>query len=130
MSSLDLLDKYVFDESEFFNEYDSSSFIMISNSVLNKKIADFLVFIKNAESTTLLESAIRNLNNIDVDSAAITEFMTKVLGSTKVDRSGLMMKDITNTGKISVKPQYLKEAVCLYLIVFLYRQIILHFVLP
>ena len=111
MSSLDLLDKYVFDESEFFNEYDSSSFIMISNSVLNKKIADFLVFIKNSESTTLLESAIRNLNNIDVDSTAMTEFITKVLGSTKVDRSGLMMKDITNTGKISVKPQYLKEAV-------------------
>jgi hypothetical protein len=54
MSSLDLLDKYVFDESTFFNEYDSSSFIMISNSVLNKKIADFLVFIKDTESTTLL----------------------------------------------------------------------------
>jgi hypothetical protein len=67
MSSLDLLDKYVFDESEFFNEYDSSSFIMISNSVLNKKIADFLVFIKDTESTTLLESAIRNLNTIDVE---------------------------------------------------------------
>lgn len=111
MGSLDLLDKYVFDESTFFNEYDSSSFIMISNSVLNKKIADFLVFIKNSESTILLESAIRNLNNIDVDSVAMTEFMTKVLGSTKVERSGLMMKDITNTGKIFVKPQYLKEAV-------------------
>ena len=111
MSSLDLLDKYVFDESEFFNEYDSSSFIMISNSVLNKKIADFLVFIKNTESTTLLESAIRNLNNIEVDSTAMTEFMTKILGSSKVDRSGLMMKDINNTGKINVKPQYLKEAV-------------------
>lgn len=111
MGSLDLLDKYVFDESTFFNEYDSSSFIMISNSVLNKKIADFLVFIKNSESTILLESAIRNLNNIDVDSVAMTEFMTKVLGSTKVERSGLMMKDITNTGKIFVKPQYLKESV-------------------
>lgn len=111
MGSLDLLDKYIFDESTFFNEYDSSSFIMISNSVLNKKIADFLVFIKNSESTILLESAIRNLNNIDVDSVAMAEFMTKVLGSTKVERSGLMMKDITNTGKIFVKPQYLKEAV-------------------
>ena len=111
MSSLDLLDKYVFDESEFFNEYDSSSFIMISNSVLNKKIADFLVSIKDTESTTLLESAIRNLNNIEVDSTAMTEFMTKILGSSKVDRSGLMMKDINNTGKINVKPQYLKEAV-------------------
>ena len=66
MSSLDLLDKYVFDESTFFNEYDSSSFIMISNSILNKKIADFLVFIKNSESTTLLESAIRNLNNMNL----------------------------------------------------------------
>ena len=111
MSSLDLLDKYVFDESEFFNEYDSSSFIMISNSVLNKKIADFLVFIKDTESTTLLESAIRNLNNIDVESYAMTEFMTKILGSSKVDRAGLMMKDITKNGKINVKMQYLKEAV-------------------
>ena len=111
MSSLDLLDKYVFDESEFFNEYDSSSFIMISNSVLNKKIADFLVFIKDTESTTLLESAIRNLNTIDVESYAMTEFMTKILGSSKVDRAGLMMKDITKNGKIIVKMQYLKEAV-------------------
>ena len=111
MSSLDLLDKYVFDESEFFNEYDSSSFIMISNSVLNKKIADFLVFIKDTESTTLLESAIRNLNTIDVESYAMTEFMTKILGSSKVDRAGLMMKDITKNGKINVKMQYLKEAV-------------------
>lgn len=111
MSSLDLLDKYVFDESEFFNEYDSSSFIMISNSVLNKKIADFLVFIKDTESTTLLESAIRNLNTIDVESYAMAEFMTKILGSSKVDRAGLMMKDITKNGKINVKMQYLKEAV-------------------
>ena len=111
MSSLNLIDKYVYDVSEFFNEYDSSSFIMISNSVLNKKIADFLVFIKNTESTTLLEAAIKNLNNIEVDSTAMTEFMTKILGSSKVDRSGLMMKDINNTGKINVKPQYLKEAV-------------------
>ena len=111
MSALDLLDKYVFDESEFFNEYDSSSFIMISNSVLNKKIADFLVFIKDTESTTLLESAIRNLNTIDVESYAMTEFMTKILGSSKVDRAGLMMKDITKNGKINVKMQYLKEAV-------------------
>ena len=111
MSSLDLLDKYVFDESEFFNEYDSSSFIMISNSVLNKKIADFLVFIKDTESTTLLESAIRNLNTIDVESYVMAEFMTKILGSSKVDRAGLMMKDITKNGKINVKMQYLKEAV-------------------
>ena len=111
MSSLDLLDKYVFDESEFFNEYDSSSFIMISNSILNKKIADFLVFIKDTESTTLLESAIRNLNTIDVESYAMAEFMTKILGSSKVDRAGLMMKDITKNGKINVKMQYLKEAV-------------------
>ena len=29
MSSLDLLDKYVFDESEFFNEYDSSRFLIV-----------------------------------------------------------------------------------------------------
>ena len=111
MSSLNLIDKHIYDVSEFFNEYDSSSFIMISNSVLNKKIADFLVFIKNAESTTLLESAIRNLNTIDVESYAMTEFMTKILGSSKVDRAGLMMKDITKNGKINVKMQYLKEAV-------------------
>ena len=84
---------------------------MISNSVLNKKIADFLVFIKDTESTTLLESAIRNLNTIDVESYAMTEFMTKILGSSKVDRAGLMMKDITKNGKINVKMQYLKEAV-------------------
>ena len=55
-----------------------------------------------------------HINEIELNSYAVAEFVNQILGSGRVESAKLTMKDITKVDNIIMKPQYLTEAVSIY----------------
>jgi hypothetical protein len=105
---------YVVENAEFFNEFDRSNFITNASFALTNKAADLSVSIKGNQYSHILEKTISHINEITIDSYAVSEFVTKILGSSRVDEANLTIPDISKPDLIVLKPQYLTEAVINY----------------
>lgn len=108
------LNDYVVENAKFFNEFDRSSFINNASIALDKMGANFALSIKGNHYTHILEKTISHINNIEIDSYAISEFVSKILNSGRIDSAKLVMKNINKVDSIIMKPQYLTEAVIDY----------------
>ena len=108
------INEFVVENAKFFTEFDRSSFVNNAVFTLNKTTLNSAVTIKGDRYTHILEKTISHINEIEIDSYAISEFVTKILGSGRVDSAKLTMKDIANPSVIVIKPQYLTEAVYEY----------------
>ena len=101
---------FVLENTRFFNEYDRSSFIANATVALNKAKADLSLSLNETKYSEMLAKSILHINKIEIDSYAISEFITKILNSGRVDSAKLSMIDLSNIQQITLKPQYLMEA--------------------
>lgn len=105
---------YVTETAKFFNEFDRSNFITNANIALDKMNTNISLSLKGNHYSNILEKTISHINEIEIDSYAVSEFVTKILGSGRIDSANLNMKDIAKNDPIVLKPQYLNEAVLEY----------------
>lgn len=108
------LQDYVIENANFFNEFDKTNFINNAALALNKDTAKLSLSIKGNAYSHILEKTISHINEIEINSYAVSEFVTKILGSGRVESAKLTMRDITKVDNIVMKPQYLAEAVTTY----------------
>lgn len=102
---------YALESAKVFNEFDQSSFINSAAIALNKAGSNISLTFSGNHCTNMLEKTIAHINEIEIDSYAISEFVSKILESGRVDSAKIMMKDIGKFESIVLKPQYLVEAV-------------------
>ena len=102
---------YVLESAKVFNEFDQSSFINSASIALNKTDSNISLNFSGNHCTNMLSKTIAHINEIEIDSYAISEFITKILESGRVDSAKLTMKDISKYDSITLKPQYLTEAI-------------------
>lgn len=105
---------YVVENAKFFNEFDRSSFINNATLALDRSGLNTAISVRGNQYSTILEKTISHINEIEIDSYAISEFVSKILGSGRVESTKLTMNDINSTNEIIMKPQYLTEAVMEY----------------
>ena len=108
------LQDYVIENANFFNEFDKTNFINNASLALNTGATKLAVSIKGNTYSNILEKTMSHINEIELNSYAVAEFVTKILGSGRVESAKLTMKDITKVDNIIIKPQYLTEAVSNY----------------
>lgn len=108
------INDYIVENVKFFNEFDRSSFANNAVYALNKASVNSAIAVKGDHFSNMLEKTISHIGEIEIDSYAISEFITKILGSGRVESSKLSMKDIGDYDNITIKPQYLTEAVYTY----------------
>ena len=109
--SLSLIHDYYIEDTRFFNDYDTNSFVSTANVALGKKIIDFSIFTNNMNYGKMLDRSLKYVNDITIDSFVISEFISKVLYTSKIEKSGIFIRDISGTATVIIKPQYLTEAV-------------------
>lgn len=105
------LHDYVIENAKFFNEFDRSSFITNASYALNDKVVDMSVSIKGNQYSHILEKTMSHINEITIDTYAVSEFVSNILNSAKVDAANIQIPDISKADIISLKPQYLTEAI-------------------
>lgn len=108
------LQDYIIENANFFNDFDKLNFINNASLALNKTDAKLSLSIKGNQYSHILEKTISHINDIEINSYAVAEFVNKILGSGRVESVKLTMKDITKIDNIVMKPQYLTEAVLNY----------------
>ncbi len=115
LSITSYLHDYIVENAEFFNEFDRSNFIANASLALDRASGELSRFgMHGSHYSNILNKTITHINDIEIDSYAIAEFVTKVLNSGRVDSAKLLMKDITEIDNIIIKPQYLTEAISNY----------------
>lgn len=100
------------DTNDILFEYDKNSFNVNYAISLNRKVTNFIIedIDKNLVLRVLQRSA-NYINDIEVDSYALSEFISSILNSDKVDAAKLRMIDLTAKDNVSFKPQYLTDAI-------------------
>ena len=105
---------YILENAQFFNEFDRSNFISNASMALTDFSFDLALNVKADSYSGALERSVSHINNIEIESYAISEFVSKILNSGRIESAKLTMKDITKLDKITIRPQYLVEAINAY----------------
>lgn len=105
---------YILENAQFFNEFDRSNFISNASMVLNDFGTNLNLQVKGHSYSNILERSISHINIIEIESYAISEFVTKILNSGRIESAKLTMKDVTKLDKIIIKPQYLIDIITVY----------------
>ena len=106
---------YVVENAEVFNEFDRSNFIANAAIMLDKLSTNISLSVKGNQYSHLLDKTVSHINTIEIDSYAVSEFISKILNAGRINMiAGLYMKDISKMDTIAVKPQYLTEAILDY----------------
>ena len=108
------LHDYVIENAKFFNEFDRSSFITNASYALSDKVLDMSISLKGNQYSHILEKTMSHINEITIDTYAVSEFVTKILNSARVDSADIQVPDISKVDSIYLKPQYLNEALISY----------------
>lgn len=100
------------DTNDILFEYDKNNFNVNYAISLNRKVSDFVIeHIDRDLVLRVLQRSANYINDIEVDSYALSEFISSILNSDKVDAAKLRMIDLTAKDNVSFKPQYLTDAI-------------------
>lgn len=105
---------YVTEDARFFHAFDQANFISNAKVALGGALSNTTFSIQGNHYSHILEKTISHINDIELDTYAVSEFVSKILNSGRVDAAKLMMKDISNTESIITRPQYLTESILYY----------------
>ena len=105
--------EFLQDREEMFNEYDRSNFIANANVVL-AKVQDFPIYVKSETLVNTLTKTIQGLSQIEIDSYAVSEFISNIGESDRIDGAKIIMKDISIPETMVIKIQYMNEALSSY----------------
>jgi hypothetical protein len=100
------------DTNDILFEYDKNNFNVNYAISLNRKVSDFIIeHIDRDLVLRVLQRSANYINDIEVDSYVLSEFISSILNSDKVDAAKLRMIDLTTKDNVSFKPQYLTDAI-------------------
>ena len=105
--------EFLQEREEMFNEYDRSNFIANANVVL-AKAQDFPIHVKSETLVNTLTKTIQGLSQIEIDSYAVSEFISNIGDSNRIDSAKIIMKDISVPETMVIKMQYMNEALSSY----------------